>query len=102
VNPSAASKVEQDFECELLGINKQELAIGLYPNPTSDFINIVNTSDIQLEGVKIYDMYGRLIREVAITNSNTQNINLSDLSSGVYMLHMYNDQLNTVKRVIKK
>ena len=102
VNPPAASKVEQNFECELLAINKQELAIGLYPNPTSDFINIVNTSAIQLEGVKIYDMYGRLISEVVITNDNTQNINLSNLSSGVYMLHIYNDQLNTVKRVIKK
>ena len=102
VNPPAASKVEQNFECELLAINKQELAIGLYPNPTSDFINIVNTSAIELEGVKIYDMYGRLISEVVITNDNTQNINLSNLSSGVYMLHIYNDQLNTVKRVIKK
>ena len=102
VNPPAASKVEQDFECELLAVNNQELVIGLYPNPTSNLINMINRSDIQLEGVKIYDMYGRLIREISITNSNTQNINLSDLSSGVYMLHIYNDQLNTVKRVIKK
>tara|TARA_B100000809_G_scaffold264550_1_gene320695 strand:+ start:618 stop:1739 length:1122 start_codon:yes stop_codon:yes gene_type:complete len=101
VNPPAASKVEQDFECELLGINEQELAIGLYPNPTNDSINIVNTSEIELEGIKIYDMYGRLIRKIAITNNNTQNINLSELSTGVYMLHIYNDQLNTVKRVIK-
>jgi hypothetical protein len=43
-----------------------------------------------------------LIREVATTNNHTQTINLSDLSSGVYMIHIYNDQLNTVKRVIKK
>ena len=34
VNPPAASKVEQSFECELLGIDSQELAIGYYPNPT--------------------------------------------------------------------
>jgi len=102
INPPAASKVEQKFECELLGINKQELAIELYPNPTSDVINIVNTSALQLEGFKIYDMNGRLIREVATTNNHTQTINLSDLSSGVYMIHIYNDQLNTVKRVIKK
>ena len=102
INPPAASKVEQEFECELLGINKQELAIELYPNPTSDVINIVNTSALQLEGFKIYDMNGRLIREVATTNNHTQTINLSDLSSGVYMIHIYNDQLNTVKRVIKK
>ncbi|MBT3588510.1 MAG: T9SS type A sorting domain-containing protein [Flavobacteriaceae bacterium] len=94
--------IDQEFECELLGINKQELAIELYPNPTSDVINIVNTSALQLEGFKIYDMNGRLIREVATTNNHTQTINLSDLSSGVYMIHIYNDQLNTVKRVIKK
>tara|TARA_R110000787_G_scaffold81036_2_gene175940 strand:- start:97040 stop:98293 length:1254 start_codon:yes stop_codon:yes gene_type:complete len=77
-------------------------AISVYPNPANDLINIVNASNIQLEGIKIYDMNGRLIREVAITNNNTQNINLSDLTNGVYMFHIYNDQLNTVKRVIKK
>jgi len=89
---------------QILGVTDITLseAISVYPNPTNDFINIVNTSEIQLEGIKIYDMNGRLIREVAITTSNTQNINLSDLSSGLYMFHIYNDQLNTVKRVIKK
>tara|TARA_R110000787_G_scaffold81036_2_gene175939 strand:- start:94852 stop:95973 length:1122 start_codon:yes stop_codon:yes gene_type:complete len=102
VNPPVASKVEQDFECELLGIKEQELAIDIYPNPTNDVINILNTNEIQIEGIRIYDMYGRLIREVAIANSNTQNINLSDLSTGVYMIHIYNDQLNILKRIIKK
>jgi len=101
VNPPAASKVEQDFECELLGINEQELAIGIYPNPTNDVIHMVNSNAIPLEGIKIYDMYGRLIREVAITNSTTQNINLSGLSSGVYLFHIYNDQLTAIKRVVK-
>jgi hypothetical protein len=102
VNPPAASKVEQDFECELLSLNNQELAIELYPNPTSNFINIVNKADMVLEGVKIYDMNGKFVSEVLITNSNTLNIDLSGLSSGIYMLHAYNDQLNIIKKVIKK
>jgi hypothetical protein len=102
VNPPAASKVEQDFECELLSLNNQELAIELYPNPTSNFINIVNRADMAFEGVKIYDMNGRFVSEVLITNSNTLKIDLSGLSSGIYMLHAYNDQLNIIKKVIKK
>ena len=55
-----------------------------------------------LEGVKIYDMNGKFVSEVLITNSNTLNIDLSGLSSGIYMLHAYNDQLNIIKKVIKK
>ncbi len=76
-------------------------SITCFPNPTNDVINIENTSETQLESIKIYDMNGRLIREIAITTSDTQHINLSDLSSGVYLFNIYNDQVNTVKRVIK-
>jgi len=47
-------------------------------------------------------MNGRLVSEVLITNSNTLNIDLSGLSSGIYMLHAYNNQLNIIKKVIKK
>ncbi len=89
---------------EVLGITDNDLldAISLYPNPTRDFINIDNTSNANLKGIAIYDMNGRLIKQVEATNSNNQRINISDLSSGVYMLHLSNDELSIVKRVIKK
>ena len=89
---------------EALGVTDNDLldAISLYPNPTRDIIYIDNTSNVDLKNIAIYDMNGRLIKQVEVTNSNNQKINLSDLSSGVYMLHLSNDQLSTVKRVIKK
>ncbi len=76
--------------------------LSLYPNPTRDIIYIENTSNADLKSIVIYDTNGRLIKQVEVTNSNTQKISLAGLSSGVYLVHFSDDQSSTVKRVIKK
>ena len=77
-------------------------ALRLYPNPAKDVITISNNSNIELEGIAIYDMNGRLVKEIkTIDNSRNQTINISELSSGIYIIRIYNNQANTVKRVIK-
>lgn len=77
-------------------------AISLYPNPATDVIRIQNSSNIELQGVHVYDMNGRMVKEIqVIDNSREQTINVSALSSGVYMVHIYGNQANVIKRVIK-
>jgi hypothetical protein len=47
-------------------------------------------------------MNGRMVKEIqVIDNSREQTINVSALSSGVYMVHIYGNQANVIKRVIK-
>ncbi|MFK5981315.1 MAG: T9SS type A sorting domain-containing protein [Flavobacteriaceae bacterium] len=89
---------------EILGTTDNNLleTISLYPNPTRDVIYIDNSSNLDLKSISIYDMNGRLIKQVEATGSDNQRINISDLSPGIYLFHMYNDQQSTVKRVIKK
>lgn len=92
------------YGIEILGTTDNNLleTISLYPNPTRDVVYIDNTSNVDLKSISIYDMNGRLIKQVKATGSDNQRINISGLSPGVYMFHMYNDQQSTVKRVIKK
>ena len=53
----------------------------IFPNPTTDNININSESDIQM--VEIYNLQGQ---RVAVENGNVRTINVSNLSNGMYLL----------------
>jgi len=57
-------------------------AITIYPNPVSNVLNIKNAG-IEIENVKIYDVNGRLVKEVALDHNQ---IDLSQLPKGIYIL----------------
>ena len=82
LNPSVASKVEQDFECELLGVEKQELTIGLYPNPTNSIVNLEILEDVQFE---LISPLGQRVLQGFLSGDNKQ-IDLSKFPAGMYYL----------------
>jgi hypothetical protein len=53
--------------------------ITLYPNPTQDYINV--PSDIKIEEGSVYSLGGTLL-----ISSKENSINVSELSSGIYLL----------------
>ena len=72
----------------------------LYPNPATDLVQIssnINSSNI--ESIVIFDVLGKVVKKVEAVNSNQTNINVSELSSGVYMVEVATD--NKVKQVKK-
>jgi uncharacterized repeat protein (TIGR02543 family) len=80
-------------------------AIAVYPNPTTGEARITFSANAsgQYE-ISIVDLQGRVINSTsgaAIEGNNTVDINLSNCSNGVYMIHlMHNDTLQTL-RVVK-
>ncbi|RMA56742.1 poly(ethylene terephthalate) hydrolase family protein [Ulvibacter antarcticus] len=93
VNPPAASKVEQDFECELLGVNSQELAIGFYPNPTKGIVNLEILEDVQF---KLISPLGQDLLRGNLSGDNKQ-IDLSPFPSGMYFLNIEGQTIKLVK-----
>ncbi|MFT4851397.1 MAG: hypothetical protein ACI83B_003963, partial [Sediminicola sp.] len=74
----------------------------LYPNPASDVINISNNLNVELEDITIYDINGRVVIQHVVTDSSIpQVINVSELSSGIYMVQIKSAQAHTIKRIIK-
>src|SRR5690606_22151280 len=71
----------------------------VYPNPTSDVLNIQTKGNIQLEEVQLYNLQGRVL---ITSKQNLQSINLGGLSSGVYLLSIKTSEGNFSQRVIKK
>lgn len=76
-------------------INQKQ--IKLYPNPFQDIVKIDDPNDELLSSV-IYDVQGKVIQKKA----NQTELNLSDLSSGLYILKVkFKDQSVGVYKLIK-
>jgi hypothetical protein len=79
-------------------------AFNIYPNPTKNIINI-NTEDFTQENtihIKISNTLGKIVLETKMTNGNS-SINIESLPKGLYQIYLiYNEQLLTVKKIIKQ
>jgi subtilisin-like proprotein convertase family protein len=89
----------------VLGVESNELnnAISMYPNPAQDQVSITNSSNIQLETAQIYDLNGKMLKQVDLsTMQGEQMINISEFAPGVYVVKLASDTASAVKRLIKK
>ena len=88
----------------ILGANDNELntAISMYPNPASDYVILANGSNILLDRAAIYDVNGKLVNTIDLQNMGSEmTIDVSQLSSGVYIVQISGENSTTVKRLIK-
>ncbi len=66
----------------------QREKVDIYPNPAGNFI-IIEAEEQLPESYRIYDITGRLIKSMQLSNGvNKHKINVSNLSSGSYLLEM--------------
>ncbi|MBI34855.1 MAG: hypothetical protein CMP67_05755 [Flavobacteriales bacterium] len=77
--------------------NKKE-AIQIFPNPTEGFLTIQIT---QLSTIHIFDKSGRLVLKRTVDSSNPQ-VDLSNISSGIYTLEIIGENLNHFTQIVKK
>jgi poly(3-hydroxybutyrate) depolymerase len=89
-------------DCDaVLGIEDYDLSkIEIYPNPASNVLNI--KVDAVLIG-KIFSIYDNLGRNILVgkLNSEISNINIAELTKGVYFL-IIEGELNHVVKVVKE
>ena len=79
-----------------LGLETPSESIEFYfPNPASEFVNI--TSNSILDKVEIYSLLGTLVSK---TTANTNSIDISNLSKGIYLITVYSDNKKSIKKMI--
>ena len=93
VDPPAASKVEQDFICELLANNSPELALNYYPNPTQDRVYFEIFQELNFE---LYSPYGQRLQSGQLSSSQSY-IDLSTYTLGIYYLNVDNQVIKIIK-----
>jgi len=76
-----------------------EETIKVYPNPTTDFIN-VDVRELGVETVQLYDLKGSLVRDVTISVINgVYPLDVSDLATNMYVLQMTTAKGVVVERI---
>ncbi|RMB61105.1 T9SS C-terminal target domain-containing protein [Dokdonia sinensis] len=81
-NPTAASKVEQDFLCSSLGLNRLQKVSEAYPNPAKDMINIPGNGKVQYQFISAL---GQVMLNGELTGNDKQ-IDISEYPEGLYYL----------------
>lgn len=81
----------------------EELAslFNIYPNPVGN--ELILTTEIQVEEISIYDVYGRqTMRQQVNETTSQQVVNVADLNSGVYFVKIMTNSGEVVKRFVKE
>jgi hypothetical protein len=77
-------------------------SFNVYPSPANNVINISSDNLLTVKAIKIIDVNGRLVKQVeGIDLANTE-INVSDLTSGVYLMTIESTEGSVVKKFIKQ
>ena len=69
----------------------------VFPNPSSDYIEIMNMNNRQIEKLELFNILGNKVLET----KNKNQINISNLSNGIYILKISSEELSLTKRIIK-
>lgn len=79
---------------------EQELGLSMYPNPTEGLVSIRNSKSLNAD-VTVYDLNGRSLMSKSISNT-VNEINISNLASGIYLFKVKADNSEFVKRIVKQ
>jgi hypothetical protein len=102
---SPTFKISIDPNAPVLGVDEKDTALeknlSIYPNPTTGDVTIefrsIATGNIV---VQVFNPQGQLLRNQTFNASNRLELNLNDLSSGVYFLAIRTSNAMAVKRVV--
>lgn len=87
---------------KMVAVKLNKNILGIYPNPASDVMNIIFSSDKDQEiFIEVINSIGQLVQKEhfnVIRGSNSLNINVSKLAGGVYFINLKTDTPNNVEK----
>ena len=104
-NGCGQDPAETSIKVDPLSVNDINTAnFTVYPNPTSDIINITLGSEVAEAGmVEVMDITGRILNaERVASGQSVATIDLSNLASGSYLVKVSVDGISSVTSVVKQ
>ena len=80
--------------------NNFENNISIYPNPTSNIVNIAFSKKYKNINITLYNSIGEVLINKQYYNTNLEQINLSNLSKGIYFIRIENNTINIFEKII--
>ena len=85
--------------CEALSVNDNILSqLSIYPNPSSEIITINTPSGVEIISTNLYDVLGNVV----INQTTNNQINISSLATGIYLLNINTTAGSIAKKIARK
>ncbi|TVZ55430.1 putative secreted protein (Por secretion system target) [Lutibacter sp. Hel_I_33_5] len=87
-------------DCDNLSVKGDifNTSVNVYPNPVKSTL-FIKSNAIQISKIEIYNLLGKKIK---ILSSNLTEINVDELSSGLYLVRIYADSKSITRKFIKE
>ncbi len=80
-------------------LTELESNFNIYPNPAHSMINIESSLKGEAQ-VNIFDMTGRNVKEVSVSDMSNVSINVEDLNKGVYFISIQQDNNHNIQKLV--
>src|SRR5690606_16862113 len=103
IRMTALKTLPQELIDAILSNNVQLAAkFNMYPNPANNVVNITNNENMFVKEDAVYDTTGKLINTQNYNNETEIQLNVENLASGTYLLHLQTNEGVAVKKLVKK
>lgn len=82
--------------------NTKNLVSTIFPNPTTDVVNIKIEDIEQQSEITVFNTFGQVVLETTSQGNEMLEIDLSSYNSGVYMIQVINGDQKHIEKVIKQ
>ena len=96
-------KIEMRYrenQVSIKSIIESSTHLKIYPNPVKEKITI--QSDSKIGSIKIYDIYGKLVKVISNNNSLFEIVNIDDLTKGIYIVNVTSSEGFSKLKFIKE
>jgi hypothetical protein len=102
-NDSANVLVIVDASCDYTAsIDELANAWNVYPNPTTDLLQVNVSNEIKVTTIQVLDQNGRVLLSQSAHENGLNELNVEALATGIYTLRLLNDTQSLNKRFIKQ
>ena len=86
-----------------LGLEDNSLSqVSIYPNPVKHNLVIKTPSGLNIDKIRLFNLLGQQIIEMAPNTNGNPEVDLSELQSGVYLVELSSNNQTVVRRIIKE
>jgi predicted phosphodiesterase len=98
-NQHGCSVMSETYPLFNLGLDEWTKGIKIYPNPASEIFYIENNSD-QTGVAELRDMFGKKISTIQMNSQSKIQLDVRDISRGVYFIHLSTSLGDHVERIV--
>jgi Secretion system C-terminal sorting domain len=86
-----------------LATNQNEVQnFDVYPNPANNYITVTSSNNSLINQIQITDLNGRVINNTIENSVVSSEINIADLSSGIYFVKVSSKQGSSTSKIVKQ